>query len=263
MPELTRQQIEEALAKAGIEDANLDDFLRGEVEKETEGLKRKNLNLIATNKELKAKVEELNTEKEKFDGLLLEGEEDLDPEEVRAALDSYRSRDKSATTEVTDELRKDLRATKKQADLAAKELEKTKKKLDARSDQVKDLYRERLRVELLAQRAIPETLRGASAEFDLIFREDGDALKGVVIFEGEEMEIKEAVKEWVATPNAKFYLQPRQDIGGGGRGNGSGGGTPAAKKWTDLNLTEQNRLAVSDPKAAQRLAAEAGVTLDL
>ena len=155
-----------------------------------------------------------------------------------------------------------LRNPQKDDQLAklAKEVEKlTKRNAEAEAKLKATARMEAIRAAAKANGAV--AAEGISAEtFDMLLDRavgevdvgDADALKGAL----------EAFKS--ANP-AMIADLGRGGVGSKGRPSGGAGATGGANPWKEggVNLTEQMRLLNTNPAEAQRLAAEAGVTLNL
>ena len=142
----------------------------------------------------------------------------------------------------------------------AKEVEKlTKKNAEAEAKLKATARMEAIRAAAKANGAV--AAEGISAEiFDMLLDRavgevdvgDADALKGAL----------EAFKS--ANP-AMIADLGKGGVGGKGRPAGGAGATGGVNPWKEgsVNLTEQMRLLNTNPAEAQRLAGEAGVTLQL
>ena len=142
----------------------------------------------------------------------------------------------------------------------AKEVEKlTKKNAEAEAKLKATARMEAIRAAAKANGAV--AAEGISAEiFDMLLdRAVGD------VDTGDADALKGALEAFKSANPAMIADLGKGGVGGKGRPAGGAGATGGVNPWKEgsVNLTEQMRLLNTNPAEAQRLAGEAGVTLQL
>lgn len=139
--------------------------------------------------------------------------------------------------------------------------EKTIEKLTAERDELAQKYTG-TRTEVALEKALSEVnvaphLRRAAERLwtpDTQIDEDGN----VVTKDGTPL--TDAIKDWAQGDEGSYFIAAPGNGGGGAPGgrNGSGGGKNNPWSKEGYNLTEQMRIANTEPERAKRLKAEAG-----
>lgn len=77
--------------------------------------------------------------------------------------------------------------------------------------------------------------------------------------------VDEFVKEWANTEEGKYYVSAGNNSGGGSNNNGPSDSNTGENPWADgsINYTKQAKIIRENPQKAEKLASEAGKTLQL
>ncbi len=152
----------------------------------------------------------------------------------------------------------DVEAVKAQlAAKHAKDLEKANQRAEKAEAQVQRLVVENgLDAALDGVNVAPALKKAAKAMLrDVVELKEEDG-QPVALMNGAPL--AEALKTWAASDEGKAFVLDGNS-GGGAPGGGGGGNVNPWKAGAGFNLTEQDRIAKSDPALASRLKAEAGV----
>lgn len=212
---------------------------------------------------LKSNKDTLLAEKKRLEKAL-EQYEGLDAEAAREALRKMEETEEAG-----------LKDKGKFEELKSKLTEKHTTELQKKDGEITKLtsFIERLLVDDAINRAMEEidvlphfrpAVRALMKERGPKVLRDGDDFRGVMPTDMGEAEIGSYMKEWARTDDAAHYVKAEVPSGSGGQGGrGEGGRMTNPFKAESRNLTEQMRLAKEDPALAKRLAAAAGVTLNV
>lgn len=235
--------------------------IRRAVEQETGGLKRKNSELIDTNKQLKAQVE-------KFTAAL----GDHDPDQVKEMLDRLAKDEEArlAAEGKTDELikrRTERIESKHKAEIEklTKQQQEVAQERDALQAKVEDLIvGGQARDHFVKAGGLEAATEDAEYRARKLFRLENDTpvardAEGNLI-QGRDgpLTMEEYMSDELRQKAPHLF---RQATGSGARGNdsgGSSGGEPNPWKPDSLNLTRQAQLLREDPERAARLKRAAG-----